>query len=89
MSPAEFQGGERAQRVAEQDVHSLPGSGQFQNRFVQVPGDLVEREAMRGPGALAIPAQVYGDRVPIPLHEPRPDPSPGTRRGRDPVYEHG
>ena len=78
MSPVEFRCGERAQRVAVLLGHSLLGPEQLQNRFVQVPSDGVEREAVYGPGALTVSTQVYGDRMPASLREPRPDPLPGT-----------
>jgi hypothetical protein len=56
MLLAELEGGERAQRVAEQDVYTLLGPEQGSHRLVQVTRQVLQPEAVCGARALTVPA---------------------------------
>src|SRR5215216_5698731 len=86
---AELQRGEGTQRVSEQDVHPFAGFEHLCCRIVHVFSEVLDPLAAAYPRARTVPAQVDGDHAPPVLREPRPDPPPGARRGRNPVHEHG
>jgi hypothetical protein len=72
--------------VAEQDVDCVV---RLEDSLVDVPGEVVETFIAAHARAGSVAAQVHRDDTPAVLGEPRSDPPPGTRRGGDPVDEHG
>jgi hypothetical protein len=61
----------------------------LEDSLVDVPGEVVETFIAAHARAGSVAAQVHRDDTPAVLGEPRSDPPPGTRRGGDPVDEHG
>ncbi len=73
--------------MVEQNIYTLRRPEQGGHRLVQVTRQVLQSESVRGARTLAVAAQVDCDHTPIVVREPRADPPPGARRGRNSVYE--